>query len=348
MGAMKRCREGDFIETKERLIMEVRGLVHPPKRVIAFLRYIPSKMGDRRRKGRTYRKVYPIKERYEYLKENYPKYLFHDERMNRTIQAVPHSHIKRVYKPVEGLNALRKRGDLDPVQKASVTLARRIIVESGMAWYNIGVTGSVLVDLQLKTSDIDLVIYGKESGLRAYSTLKKLQTSDKAISSYSIEQAKTIAQFRWGKTGLPLEKLAKIEKKKVLHGLVDSKDYFIRIVKDWGEVEDEFEDFTFSQLGTAVIEGKVANDEESLFTPNRYEIRESKILKGKQREIRNTFSFRGRYTEQTHQGERIRAKGRVEKVTYKGHEEYYRLVLERPTDYLIPALILKNDGGSYP
>ncbi len=45
-------REGDFIETHEGLVFDVKGLVHPPERVIAFLRYYPSPKGKRKRDGK--------------------------------------------------------------------------------------------------------------------------------------------------------------------------------------------------------------------------------------------------------------------------------------------------------
>ena len=34
--------EGDFLETNDGLIFDVKGLLHPPERKIAYLRYIPA------------------------------------------------------------------------------------------------------------------------------------------------------------------------------------------------------------------------------------------------------------------------------------------------------------------
>ena len=64
-------REGDFVETTEGLIFDVKGLVHPPERVIAFLRYYPSKNGKRERDGQQYDKVYHLAERFDFLKQHY-------------------------------------------------------------------------------------------------------------------------------------------------------------------------------------------------------------------------------------------------------------------------------------
>ena len=74
-----RAREGDLLETHEGLIFDVKGLVHPPKKIIAFLRYYPDTNGDRVRKGIRYKKIYSLKARYKFLETNYPQYLFNDK-----------------------------------------------------------------------------------------------------------------------------------------------------------------------------------------------------------------------------------------------------------------------------
>ena len=41
-------REGDLIENNQNIIFDVKGLVHPPSKVIAFPRFIPDISGNRR------------------------------------------------------------------------------------------------------------------------------------------------------------------------------------------------------------------------------------------------------------------------------------------------------------
>ncbi|MFW9845496.1 MAG: hypothetical protein ACFFD6_02010, partial [Candidatus Thorarchaeota archaeon] len=53
--------EGHFIITDDDLIFEVKGVIHPSDRVIAYLRYIKDDSGDRRsRDGTRFRKVYDL------------------------------------------------------------------------------------------------------------------------------------------------------------------------------------------------------------------------------------------------------------------------------------------------
>jgi predicted nucleotidyltransferase len=54
-----KAREGELIETGDKVIFDVKGLVHPPNKVIAFPRYIPTAEGTRKGIGTLYGKVYP-------------------------------------------------------------------------------------------------------------------------------------------------------------------------------------------------------------------------------------------------------------------------------------------------
>jgi len=72
------AREGDLIETEANLIFDVKGPVHPPDRVVAFIRYFPDGQGKRTRGGRSFGKVYSLPKRYALLKERFPEYLVYD------------------------------------------------------------------------------------------------------------------------------------------------------------------------------------------------------------------------------------------------------------------------------
>ena len=102
-----RVREGDFIETLEGLIFDVKGLIHPPNRVVAFIRYIPDERGDRYRNNVRYRKVYSLSERFSFLSEKFPSYLVYDPIFNMKLNLVSIDRIIRFYKPEERAKELR-------------------------------------------------------------------------------------------------------------------------------------------------------------------------------------------------------------------------------------------------
>jgi len=61
-------REGDLIESIDNIVFDVKGLVHPPNRVVAFIRYVPDPKGNRKRDGNRYSKFYALSKRYALLK----------------------------------------------------------------------------------------------------------------------------------------------------------------------------------------------------------------------------------------------------------------------------------------
>lgn len=333
---MSKYREGDFLETPEGLLFGVKGILHPDDRVIAFLRYIPTEGGEREREGTRYEKIYPLESRFEYLRENHPKYLYHSNRLDREIQAVPIGSVENAYRPEKRLaDLIKKEGDLTSLELSAVELSEKIIDQAHVESEKVGVTGSLLVGLPTKGSDIDLVIYGEEEGRKVYSALEEIRSSDEQVSAYDMEGAMRIAEFRWGKTKFPLGELAGIEKEKVLHGMFQGRDFFIRLVKDQEDVPFDYEDFAYFDSGEAEIEGIISDDADSIFTPNHYTVEKCQTLVGGVRDIKEIVSFRGRFAEQVSQGDKIEARGRAERVAWDG-EEYSRLLLERPEDFLIP------------
>jgi predicted nucleotidyltransferase len=83
------------------------------------------------------------------------------------------------------------------------------------------------------------------------------------------------------------------------------------------------------------VSAEVADDEESLLTPCRYLLGHVEVLAGDPAcAPREVMSFRGRFAEQAKKGERVFARGRLERVRSE-ELEYYRLVVgEDPRDVL--------------
>ncbi len=46
-----KTREGDLLETCDGSVFDVKGMVHPPSRAIAFIRYFRDEKGDRKKNG---------------------------------------------------------------------------------------------------------------------------------------------------------------------------------------------------------------------------------------------------------------------------------------------------------
>lgn len=337
VGMGSKAREGDLIETRNNAFFDVKGLVHPPRKIVAFIRFVPNPKGDRKREDIIYRKVYPLKERYELLRERFPQFLVFDSVFDEQLCEVPWETVKRHFKPLEGLVRLRSKCTLDNVEIDALELAELLKREAGIPWINLGISGSILVGLHTPRSDIDVVIYGAENCRSVHSTLKLLRNEkDSPVKPYSQEDLKRLFDFRSKDTAMPLGDFLRTESRKVLQGMFRRRDYFIRCVKDWSEIGEQYGTVQYKSMGYAKIKATVTNDSEMIFTPCSYKIADMKILEGVHVDsLEEIVSFRGRFCEQARNGETVIAQGKVERVQ-TGEHVFHRLLLgNRISDFMV-------------
>ncbi|MHA2002563.1 MAG: hypothetical protein ACW975_00605 [Candidatus Thorarchaeota archaeon] len=331
--------EGYFIVTNDDLLFEVKGVIHPKDRIIAYLRYIQDKQGDRQSKGGArFRKVYNLEERNEILRTKYPQYLWFDDRRGRQFQAVPRNRISFVLNPTEGLRQLLDMGrHVTTLERASRSLAELLVEKTGVEWSDIGLTGSQLVGLSSQKSDIDLVVYGSKPARKIHRSLKGKLDSFPEIEQYQADRLKSHVRFRWEKHDRWSKTLQKIESQKALQGLFRSYDFFIRAVKLPEEIEHKYEDLVIQDKGIQTVGCVVTDDSDSIFTPCIYSV-ESET------DLQRLVSFRGRFTEHVFTGETVEARGRLETVTNVNTDESFtQLVLgENPLDYLMPGQAIQE------
>ncbi|MGB9714376.1 MAG: nucleotidyltransferase domain-containing protein [Candidatus Bathyarchaeales archaeon] len=332
-------REGDFVETKQGSIFDVKGLIHPPNRVIAFVRYFPSDKGIRKSKGALYEKVYSLSSRYDWLRKKFPQYLVYDPIFDEVLCEVPIKDIKSHFKPTEALRRLRKAEKLEDLELKVLEMANLLKSSAKIHWNVIGASGSVMVGLHTPSSDIDLVVYGSENCQRVYAVLRELlKTQETPFKPYEKADLRVLFDFRSKDTMMSFEDFVAVESRKVLQGKFMERDYFIRFVKDWNEISEKYGDVCYRNCGYTRIEATVADDSESIFTPCTYKIENVKIVEGPKLEpIEEISSFRGRFCEQAKNGETVIAQGKLEHVTDKRqNREYFRILLGGKTsDYMV-------------
>jgi predicted nucleotidyltransferase len=333
-----KAREGDLIETFDGNIFDVKGLVHSSGKVIAFIRFMPDSKGDRKRDGVTYRKVYPLHERYELLRERFPQYLVYDLVFNEWLCEVPIEAIKYHYKPVDYLRKLRQKTQLTQLETVALHFAELLKENARISWSKLGVSGSMLVGLHTPKSDIDLIVYGSQTCYKVYGSLKNLlNTRDSLVKSYSREDLRRLFDFRSKDTSMSFEDFVRTESRKVLQGEFNGRDYFIRCVKDWNEVDEQYGTVHYQPVGYAQIKARVIDDSQMIFTPCHYKIDNVEIIEGPKIEpIQEIVSFRGRFCEQARNRESVMAQGKIEKVQRVGEKEFYRVLLgNNVSDYMI-------------
>jgi len=337
-----KVREGDFLETLDGLIFDVKGLVHPPDKTIGFIRYFPDEKGERKRNGKSYSKIYSLFERYKFLKEHSPKYLVFDKIFDEWLCEVPNNYIKIHYDPIKRLNELFCSENLDKLELSALEMAKIIKEEANIPWSSIGVSGSILVGLHTPKSDIDLIFYGSKNCRKVYSALKTLLSEKRSLlKTYDLKGLKNLFDFRSKDTLMSFEDFARVESRKLLQGKFMQTDYYIRFVKDWNEIEERYGDVRYKNVGYGKIEAMVVDDSESIFTPCTYKIENVKVVEGpKFKPIKEVASFRGRFCEQARNGEKIIVQGKIERVIKRDGTIYYRILVgNKPTDYIIPKII---------
>ena len=335
MNLMDNPIEGYFLITNEGLIFEIKGNLHPEDQYIAYLRYVTDTSGDRKsRDGITYRKIYPLKDRESYLRENYPHYLSFDDRYKRVLQVVPINCVEFILSPIDALGQIRDSGrHLSSLQDATLRLVDSLVDTCGIPWSSMGVTGSQLVGLATEKSDIDLVVYGEKAGRILHQGLKKSNESIAGLERYTGKYLQQHTQFRWGSNNQHLEVLSSIEGNKLLQGIFDGQEFFIRIVKTPNELQFTYDDLSFESLGTRVLTCDVLDSSQSIFTPCEYQVECQEVP-----DLASLVSYRGRYTEHVSEGMCVNARGTLERVNHRDGRNWLHLILgESNTDYLLPC-----------
>ncbi|WXG40191.1 MAG: hypothetical protein WED07_05105 [Candidatus Freyarchaeum deiterrae] len=328
--------EGDFIEDKNNLIFDVKGLIHPLDRVIAYLRYYPDAEGERIRKnGKRYRKVYSLEDRAKYLYEHFPEYMYFDSVFGVELEGVLRNQILKVYNPIDRLQKLLSQSPSDDMTNSVILFAETLQEESRVPMNKMGVSGSVLVDLAKPESDIDMIVYGEKNCRVAYEAIRRLFDKNSLIKAYNEGELRKLYEFRVKDTLMSYEDFLFSEKRKCMSGEIKGKDFFMRFLKEPSEISERYGDAKYVSLNNARIEGVVLDDKEAIFTPCRYIVEHTKTLKGKAPKIREIVSFRGRFCDHVREKERFIAQGKIEKVITK-NETYHRIILGgEKEDFLI-------------
>jgi predicted nucleotidyltransferase len=333
------AREGELIETKDGIIFDVKGLIHPPSKIIAFPRFIPSTKGNRKRKKVKYDKIYNLQERFNYLKNNAPNLIAYDPVFDETLCEVPIENIKRHYNPIDKLEKLRKSKKIIDLEKKAVDLLTILKKKAKIPWKSLGISGSILVGLYNLKSDLDPIIYGTKNCQKAYKALETILKMDNTdLKSYDHKGFKNLFDFRKKDTHMSFNDFIKVESRKAFQGMFLGTDFFIRFVKNWNQITQKYGDIKYNNFGELKISAIVSDDSEALFTPCTYKIDNVKVINGKKRvPIQEIASFRGRFCQQAKQKEEIIAQGKIEKVQTKNNKSpYFRLLLgSKPSDYMI-------------
>lgn len=330
--------EGFAVETKDGAVFTVKGFVHPPHRIVAYLRYVPDPAGGRERAGRRYRRVYHFEEQREALQEGWPAHLAYDPMSGVQLQTVLRRDVRLVYDPCLCLQRLLERGPTDPLQETALALTELLGTAAGVPLSALGVTGSLLVDLHNASSDIDIVVYGAEECRAVHGCLTSLLDDPSTpVCRPEGEHLAAIHKAHNMDTPLSLSDFARLQAGKVNEGRFCGRSYFVRFVKRSCEVAERYGDPRYELLGPASIRARVEDHADAMFTPCRYIVGDVTILQGVPTgDVREIVSFRGRFADQAKTGDWVLARGRLERIVSGKMPRSCRLTVGgQPGDYLL-------------
>ncbi len=337
---MRRFRDRDFLQTEEGFFFCVVGPLHPPDRIISYLKYVPSKFGVWGKGEKRFKRVmrsYTIPnllETFSLLERNYPHYLFNSSFYNITLTAVPQKHITEHYKPEEKLAQLRQASRLDPLQKRLRRFTSFLAETSNVPHDFFGVTGSILLDIhQPKFSDMDITVYGWKNSL----AVKKALNENYALSDSSVKRLEGEARKAWcarkaRRYPLTRDEASKIYERKWNLGIFEGTLFSVHSTKLEREVAEEYGEKTYYPLGHATIRAVVHDNTDYLFLPSVYRIGEVKIVEGPNvTGIVEMVSYESLYDSLAEVGESIEVKGKLERVVdNKTSREHHRILVGSP------------------
>jgi uncharacterized protein len=331
--------DGDTFVTTDGFILNTFGYEHPDDRVLAFLKYIPAKykelfnveMLDRTWKfgeNQLFRaeKLYTAKNYQTFIeafRKNFPDYLYYDSYRNKELITAPLDRIEQVFVPRDRLvwlQSLRKR---DKLQQMALDIIGLISKESTVPLTDLGLHGSIALQMHSQESDIDFVVYGTDNFRFVEEAIARLVNEAKL--SYIVGN--------------------RIEAARKFQGRYQGKIFMYNATKQFDQVKEKYGAYRYVPLDPVRFQATVCNDTETMYRPATYKITNYKPIDD-QSELDldqipiQVVSNIGLYRNVARAGSEIKVAGKLERVeSTSSNEVFYQVVVGTATseeEYIWP------------
>ncbi len=319
--------DGDTFVTEDGFIMNTFGYEHPEDRVFAFLKYIPAKyehLFNVEMLERTWRfgddqlfraeKLYTAKNYQTFIeafRKNFPDYLYFCPYRNKELITAPFDRIRQVFVPKDRLVWLQNLHRRDRLQQMALDLIDLISKESGVSLCDLGVHGSIALQMHAPESDIDFVVYGTENFRQVEEAISRLVNAGKL--SY-------VAGNR-------------IEAARKFQGRYKGKIFMYNATKKPEQVKEKYGAFRYVPLDPVRFQATVSDDSETMYRPSTYKISGYKPLDD-QSELEldkipvQVVSNIGLYRNVARSPNEIRVSGKLERVESTSNgQSFYQVVV---------------------
>jgi len=323
--------DGDAFITFDNMVFYTFGYEHPPNRVFAFLKYIPSIYKSRfpLRFFKRHWKLGAVKlSRPEELytakdfqtiakafRRDFPNYLYFCPFRQKEVISPSISLVKKVYTPNQSLQALLREKRRDRLQEKALRLITLLSTESDIPLDDFGLHGSIALNMHTSQSDIDVVVYGSQNFRKLETTVLKLTDEGRIVDV--------------GKN----------------RGLYMNKVFVYNAVRKQGEVKIHYGDYWYTPIKPQSFRCMVEDDSQAMFRPAIYTISNYQPLnKVSQLESKHTpklvASMIGYYRNVARKDQNIEVAGMLERVEHlKTGKTHYQVVVGSATqedEYIRP------------
>jgi predicted nucleotidyltransferase len=279
----------DFIETPEGLIFALVEQGTEQDKVLCFLRYV--------KENARWKKV-GTEQANAFLKNHYPDYLHYSPVLDARLHAVAVPRIVKHYQPKQRLQQIIQAHAPDAVEQDLVELCE-LFQQHGLDLTCMGITGSILADVQNPASDIDLVCYDRAVFHQC-----------RALTRQLIEQGRLqeLADINWQHSyerrccALSLPEYVWHERRKGNKAVINGRKFDIGFI----EYAPRSEAIKYQKEGTVTLQCRVIDDTHAFDYPARFTIDHAHIP--------TVLSFTATYTGQAVSGETIEVSGTVERT----------------------------------
>jgi predicted nucleotidyltransferase len=159
----------DFIKTAENLYFAVIKAGIENKRVLCCLRYV-YQQGKWKKFDTILADLF--------LQQHYPHYLYYSKLIDAQVHGVAIENVIAHYQPQVRLQTLLQQPTTDQVVTDLIALCK-LFVEQGLQTHQMGITGSLLINLQHSDSDIDIVFDQRDNFHYARQLIGRLISDNK-------------------------------------------------------------------------------------------------------------------------------------------------------------------------
>ncbi len=256
--------EGWAVRDKLGVIYYVFGTKHPRETLWVLPKFVPSDEGDRIFRGRGYKKLGSYREAIDWSLRNLSENVRPFNRRGLMV-SLPWSSLIEIYSPRRRLIEIIEKGAVYRIEEAAASLAMALSSISGVPIDLFGVSGSILVGLLGRGSDINIVCYPRPGETeRIYYAAARLRSM--GVTAPVPDERLRAEYRRYGEAyRMSWNIYRSVEERKLLRGIYHGFTYTVKIVRQPFEEPD-------GRWVRGRIEGMVMDDSLRYLYPSEYKV----------------------------------------------------------------------------